>query len=70
VIKPDYDDPDLAVVVDPPDEGEVTVVFRHLLESEADGPYVSPSELDEVCEEVGISRYSFAADALSFEPQY
>ena len=69
VIKPDYSDPDLAVVADI-DGDEVTVVFHHLLDDELDNPYVYPPNLEDKCDEAGISLYSFDADELVFEPRY
>jgi hypothetical protein len=69
VIKPDYSDPDLAVVT-AVDGDEVSVVFRHLLEDELDHSYIYPPSLSDECEEAGLNQYSFAAEELAFEPQY
>ena len=43
VIKPDYDDPDLAVVAEVGD-GDVRVVFQHHLDGELDDPFVLPAD--------------------------
>lgn len=69
VIKPNYDDPDLAIVTDVED-GELSVVFQHLLEEELGEEYVLPSELVDVCDDAGISQYTFDADAMTSKPQY
>jgi hypothetical protein len=65
VIKPDYDDPDLAIVTDVAD-GEVTVVFEDVIEKD----YLQPERLTDVCEKHGLSQYSFQAEEMAFEPQY
>ncbi|PSQ54705.1 hypothetical protein BRD22_11755 [Halobacteriales archaeon SW_8_68_21] len=65
VIKPNYDDPDLAVVTTVED-GEVTVVFEHLLKKD----YIKPHRLADVCENNNISQHSFQSEDMVFEPQY
>jgi hypothetical protein len=75
VIKPDYDDPDLAVVVSVDDASEddrdVSVVFRKQLAEEAKRePDISPEALETHCEEAEISIYAYSHTALRFEPQY
>jgi hypothetical protein len=72
VIKPDYDDPDLGVVVDVDESqtNDVSVVFRHLVEEELGETYVRPADLESRCTDAGISTYSFASDDLAFEEQY
>jgi len=65
VIKPDYDNPDLAVVTKV-SGGEVTIVFEHLLKKD----YLQPQRLEDVCEKHDIDRYSFDATEMAFEPQY
>ena len=73
VIKPDYDDPDLAVVVDVDEDGDrdVSIAFCHQLEEESDGEtYVALEELRSYCEDVGIKAYSYEHSELQFEPQY
>lgn len=73
VIKPDYDDPDLAVVVDVDEtaDREISVAFLNQLgEAETDEFYLLPAELPSHCDENGASRYSYEADALRFEQQY
>jgi hypothetical protein len=75
VVKPDYSDPDLAVVVAVSDERgedqEITVVFQHHLDEYSSGrAYVQPSELESYCAESGIRSYAFANEDLDFDPQY
>ncbi|MDL0129921.1 hypothetical protein PNP59_03080 [Halobacterium salinarum] len=65
VIKPDYDDPDLAIVTSV-DGDEITVVFEHLIEKD----YLQPQRLEHVCENHDINQYSFDAAEMAFEPQY
>jgi len=65
VIKPDYNDPDLAIVTSVAD-GEVTVVFEHLIEKD----YLQPQRLEDVCEKHDISQYSFEGKDMEFEHQY
>ena len=65
VIKPDYDDPDLAIVTSV-NEDEVTVVFERLIEKD----YLQPQRLEDVCEKHDISQYSFNTREMEFEPQY
>jgi hypothetical protein len=70
VIKPDYDDPDLAVVVDvdPTSDRDVDVAFLdHLDETVTSDFYRPPSELPEFCDEQNISVYSYEASSLTFE---
>ncbi|WP_135304896.1 hypothetical protein [Haloarcula amylovorans] len=69
VIKPDYSDPDLAIVA-AVDEDDVAVVFQHHLDDELEDSYVAPESLSAVCEDAGISQYSFEADSMAFAPQY
>jgi hypothetical protein len=69
VIKPDYSDPDLAVVTKV-NGGDVSVVFQHSLEEALDDPYIYPPTLSDECEKADLSQYSFAAEELTFEPQY
>ena len=69
VIKPDYSDPDLAVVT-AVDGNEVSVVFQHLLEDALDDSYVYPKTLNDKCEEADLTEHSFSAEDLVFEPQY
>ncbi|GAB6878148.1 hypothetical protein JCM17823_04220 [Halorubrum gandharaense] len=61
VIKPDYEDPDLAVVT-AVDDGEVSVAFRN--QFEPDDEYVHPSEIAEYCARNGIQEYSYTHEAL------
>ena len=65
VIKPDYDDPDLAIVTSV-DGDEMTVVFEHLIQKD----YLQPQRLEDVCEKHDISQYSFKSEEMAFEPQY
>jgi hypothetical protein len=75
VIKPDYEDPDLAVVLtiseqDSSDK-DVTVAFVNQLDAES-GSWtdMSPRAVAAHCEELGINSYSYAHADLCFEPQY
>ena len=72
VIKPDYDDPDLAVVVGVNGgDKNVSVAFVHHLEEKSDGDtYMLPANLSTHCEDTGISTYSFKCEDLTFEHQY
>ncbi|WP_256295969.1 hypothetical protein [Haloarchaeobius salinus] len=73
VIKPDYDDPDLAVVVETNEDNkqDISVAFHHQLEDVVDADfYHQPNELSSFCDENGVSVYSFASSALEFEHQY
>jgi len=65
VIKPDYDDPDLAIVTSV-EGNDITVVFNHLIEKD----YLKPQRLTDICEKHDLSQYSFNSDDLAFEPQY
>ncbi|MDZ7731179.1 MAG: hypothetical protein U5K37_10005 [Natrialbaceae archaeon] len=70
VIKPDYDDPDLAVVLGVED-GEVELTFVKHLEEEFGGlPDGMPSGYLEACEEAGVKTYTYEHEELAFEPQY
>ena len=71
VIKPDYDDPDLAVVLTVAEENgdnrDVNIAFCHHLEEEVDGnTYMPPSDLESFCDESGIKSYSYNYADLSF----
>ena len=72
VIKPDYHDPDLAVVTQVGEGNEeVSIAFLNQLEDESgEDVYVLPEELGAYCEEVGVKSYSYAHADLSFEHQY
>lgn len=74
VIKPDYDDPDLAVVVEVSrnNTGEnVSVAFLNRFEDEsADLPYIPPADLKSYCEKLGIKSYAYEHGELSFKHQY
>lgn len=74
VIKPDYDDPDLAVVTNVEINGSdrnVSIAFLHHLKEEIDEQVsISPAELSSQCDEAGIKSYSYDHTELSFEPQY
>ena len=72
VIKPDYDDPDLAVVVDVSEEDRnISIAFLNHFEEEAEKQvYVPPAEFSSHCEEFGIKSYSYEHAELSFEHQY
>ncbi|SEW01111.1 hypothetical protein [Halobacterium jilantaiense] len=65
VIKPDYDNPDLAIIT-AVDSGEISVVFEHLLNKD----YIQPQRLEDICENNNLSQYSFPAEDMAFEPQY
>ncbi len=71
VIKPDYDDPDLAVVLDVDEtaDRDVTVAFCKHFESDA-VPTIDPADLSTHCEEADIDSYSYAHGELTFNPQY
>ena len=75
VIKPDYDDPDLACVatVVPPEEAEqnVDIVFLHHLKGEVKDPNdLTPEEVDALRETCGANCYSYSHAELSLESQY
>ncbi len=75
VIKPDYHDPDLAVVLEVSEEGgnhdEVCIAFvDHLKEHLGEDPYLLPSELTDYCDEMDIKSYTYEHGDLSFEHQY
>ncbi len=75
VIKPDYADPDLAVILevaeDNDEDREITIAFCKHLKEEFDGEeYVPPADLSSRCEEAGIKSYSYEHSELSFEHQY
>lgn len=73
VIKPDYDDPDLAVVVniDKDEDRDIAVAFlHHLEETVSDDFYRAPSELQAYCVDHDISAYSYESSALELKPQY
>jgi len=73
VIKPDYDDPDLAVVVEISEgaDRDVSIAFLHQLEEAADDDfYLLPSKLSSFCEENGIDVYSYESSVLEFQNQY
>jgi len=73
VIKPDYNDPDLAVVleVSNDDDRDITVSFHKHLEKElGDQTDIQPADLSSRCDEAGIKSYSYKHDELSFEHQY
>lgn len=75
VIKPDYEDPDLAVVLEVAEDGDddrdITIVFcKHLEKEFGEQTYVPPAELESRCDEAGIKSYSYGHDELSFKPQY
>ena len=73
VIKPDYDDPDLGIVVDVDEEQDrdITLTFQPKLDDAVDTPSsISPANLADVCEEYGVSTYSYSHEDLVFEPQY
>ena len=74
VIKPDYEDPDLAVVVEVDEDDEdrnVTIAFLDQLEAKTDeDSSVHPAALNSFCEKAGIKTYSYHHDELRFESQY
>jgi hypothetical protein len=70
VIKTDYDDPDLAVVVDvsEEDDRDVSVAFlKHFDEPSNEELYIPPSELGSHCETENIKQYSYDSSELRFE---
>jgi hypothetical protein len=73
VIKPDYDDPDLAIVVElnRGEERDVSVAFvPQLDEAVGSDTGLAPDELLAICEKHDISMYSYPSAALEFEEQY
>ncbi len=75
VIKPDYEDPDLAVVLEVADESDdgrdVSIAFCKHLETEFDErEAVPPTDLSTRCSEAGIKSYAYGHDELRFEHQY
>jgi hypothetical protein len=71
VIKTEYDDPDLAVVV-AVDENEagrdISVVFLNQFDSEDDQQYIPPADLVKRCETDGVKQYTYHHSALELEP--
>jgi hypothetical protein len=65
VIKPDYDDPNLAIITTV-DDSEVTVAFEKELRKD----YIQPEQLADVCENHVISQYSFDCEEMAFKPQH
>lgn len=61
VIKPDHEEPDVAVVVQSGDD-EVSVVFLNQL----DDKDMSPAKLADYCEANGISQYAYPVSDLDF----
>jgi hypothetical protein len=74
VIKPDYHDPDLAVVLGVTEEAgdeDIEVTFLEKFdEASTTHTDVLPTELREHCEENGITSYSYGHDELRLERQY
>ena len=73
VIKPDYNDPDLAVVleVSNDDDRDITVSFHKHLEQEfGEQIDIPPADLSSRCDEAGIISYSYKHDELNFKHQY
>jgi hypothetical protein len=75
VIKPDHEDPDLAVVLAVSDKDstaqDVTVAFVNQLDADSESwTDMSPGAVADHCEEVGINSYSYAHAELRLEPQY
>jgi hypothetical protein len=73
VIKPDYDDPDLAIVVElnRGEERDVSVAFvPQLDEAVGSDTGLAPDELLAICEKHDISMYSYPSATLEFEEQY
>ncbi|WP_323172202.1 hypothetical protein [Natrialba sp. PRR66] len=75
VIKPDYDDPDLAVVLQVADTGDgdrnLTIAFcKHLEKEFGERTDISPADLRSRCDEAEIKSYSYDHGDLSFKHQY
>ncbi|NGM67988.1 hypothetical protein G6M89_02985 [Natronolimnobius sp. AArcel1] len=75
VIKPDYDDPDLAVVLEATDSRDeardITIAFCKHLETEVDEyTAIRPADLESQCAELGVNSYSYESHELRFEHQY
>jgi len=73
VIKSDYDDPDLAVVLEVTDDEDrdITVSFHKHLEQEfGEQIDIPPADLSSRCDEAGIKSYSYKHDELNFKHQY
>jgi hypothetical protein len=73
VIKPDHDDPDLAVVVETNGEEERDVdimFFPQLDEATGSDTDLAPGNLGTLCKEYDIRVYSYPSAALEFENQY
>lgn len=70
VIKPDYEDPDPAVVIDSVDpdatERNVTVAFLHELDIEVGEDHVTADDLSGRCEDMNASQYSYSHTELQF----
>lgn len=74
VIKPDYDDPDRAVVVDidgdTDDDRTVSVAFHHQFDRDGADEYIPPADLADRCDTDEVSQYSYSHEDLVFTPQY
>ncbi|WP_224332649.1 hypothetical protein [Haloprofundus halobius] len=75
VIKPDYHDPDLAVILgvteEDGDEENIRIAFvDHLKEHLGEDPYLLPATLTDYCNEKDIKSYTYEYADLSFEHQY
>ncbi|MFP4632141.1 MAG: hypothetical protein ACLFMT_01730 [Halobacteriales archaeon] len=74
VIKPDYEDPDLARVVDVETnlgDAEAEIAFIKHLEDAVDDPRgLEPQRLESICEDAGVRTYSYSQRELSRQPQY
>lgn len=55
---------------DETDENASIVFIDRLEERIGDARSVSPTDIESICEESGVSRYGYRHDALAFEPQY
>jgi DNA-binding Lrp family transcriptional regulator len=62
VVKVSHDDPDVAVVIDPPNGDSIRVVYAGQLGDD----YIAPSDLASHCEENQIKVYSYSTSDLAW----
>lgn len=71
VINPNHENPDLAVVLEVTESGEVLVAFRKQLENTfGEQSYTPPRNLRSRCDKAGIKVYSYSHDELRIKPQF
>ena len=70
VIKPNYEDPDLAVVVEVAEQKATVAFCKHLEKEFGEQTYIQPDDLSSRCEEAEIRTYSYDSADLEFQNQY